>query len=503
MTLRNAGTITLSSAVTIDRFAVAAATAGLNIATAGSLTSLIDVTQSAGTVNVNGTLTTGGDYALLGGLLSGTGTVRTPFLTSVLGTIAPGTVGTIGTLTVAGNLILSSGTQTAIDLGANGTSDRLVTTANGTSTGLITLGGALVLNPASRATFGTTYTVVQAAGGRTGTFASANALSAILRPEVTYTANAVNVRIIALTYASIVNQASPVQTAYANLLDANRGGGYALLADLFGELDALPTAAAVQATLEAAAPRTEANGALDREMSTDSMGRFYRDRISFLDDDGAGGTLTMIGNPMQLASNALNNVNNMAGAGGMATMSDAATNMVQSHGALPDHVSAFIAGGMLEGRADPLPGLIGGRDDIDAWYLAGGIELDLTDDTRLGAGVHYVDSEGQSTGAQSVEGSLAQISFYSVSQLGNGFVGTTQLSVGEYSARSQRVVQVGGTTFTLRGRNDALAASGEIGFGYQVPVGGDLVLTPNVAGRYTIVDFGEFAGDRRRSCAGD
>ena len=141
MTLRNAGTITLSTAVTIDRFAVAGATAGLNVATAGSLTSLIDITQTAGTVNVNGTLASGGDYALIGGLLSGTGTVRTPFLTSVLGTIAPGTVGTIGTLTVAGNVVLSSGSQTAIDLGANGASDLLRTTANGTSTGLINLGG--------------------------------------------------------------------------------------------------------------------------------------------------------------------------------------------------------------------------------------------------------------------------------------------------------------------------------------------------------------------------
>jgi uncharacterized protein with beta-barrel porin domain/V8-like Glu-specific endopeptidase len=487
VTLRNAGTVTLSSAVTIDRFAVAAATAGLNVAAGGSLTSLIDVTQSAGTVNVNGTLTTGGDYALLGGLLSGTGTVRTPFLTSVLGTIAPGTVGTIGTLTVAGNVILSSGTQTAIDLGANGTSDRLVTTANGTSTGLVTLGGALVLNPVNRATFGTTYTVVQAAGGRTGTFASANALSAILRPEVTYTANAVNVRIIALTYASIVNQASPVQTAYATLLDANRSN-YNLLADLFGELDALPNAAAVQAVLEAAAPRTEATSRSFARMTTDTMSRFLRDRLSFLSTGEAGGTLSMIGNPVQLASNAVNNMNNM---GGMQTMSDAgASNLVQAHGALPDHVSGYIAGGMLDGRGDPLPGLVTTRDDLDGWYISAGLEADLTDDTRIGVGVHYVDTEGQSTPAQTTDGSLIQGNVYAVGQLGGGFIGTTHLGGGEVTTETRRVVQVGGTTFTLNGRNDALAASGELGFGYQVPLG-SLVLTPNVAGRYTLVDFGE------------
>jgi uncharacterized protein with beta-barrel porin domain len=485
VTLRNAGTITLSTAVTIDRFAVAVATAGLNVATAGSLTSLIDVTQTAGTVNVNGTLTSGGDYALIGGLLSGTGTVRTPFLTSVLGTIAPGTIGTIGTLTVAGNVVLSSGTQTAIDLGANGVSDRLTVIANGTSTGTANLGGSLVLTPVSRATFGSTYTVLQAAGGRTGTFATANALSAILRPEVTYTANAVNVRIIALPYASVVNPNSPVQTAYARLLDANRGN-YALLADLFGELDALPTAAAIQATLDAAAPRTEATSRAIVRMTTDSMGRFLRDRISFMGSDEAGGTLTMIGNPVQLASTAMNN---MGGMDSMQTMSDGASNLVQAHGALPENVSGYLAGGVLDGRSDTLPGLTG-RDELDGWYVSAGLELDLTEDTRVGVGVHYVDTSGQSTAAQSTDGSLVQGNFYSISQLGHGLVGTTQLSVGEYAVESRRTVVVGATTFNLNGRNDALAASGEVGFGYQIPIG-DLMLTPNVAGRYTVVDFGD------------
>ncbi len=486
VTLRNAGTVTLSSAVTIDRFAIAAATAGLTVTTAGSLTSLIDITQSAGTMSVNGTLASGGDYALLGGLLQGTGTVRTPFLTSVLGTIAPGTVGTIGTLTVSGNVVLSSGTQTAIDLGVNGTSDLLRTTANGTSTGLITLGGALVLNPVARATFGSTYTIVNASGGRTGTFSTANALSAILRPTLTYNANTVLVQITAVPYLGVVNQASPVQVAYARLLDGNRGN-YALLADLFGELDVL-SQAQIQTVLESAAPRTEATTGSLLRMSTDTMGRFYRDRISFLASGESGGTLTMIGNPIQLASNA---VNNMGGMQGMQTMSDAgSSNLVQSHGALPDHVSAFLAGGLLEGRADPLPSLIGGRDDLDGWYISGGLELDITEGTRIGVAIHYVDTEGQSTAAQSVDGSLVQGNMYSVSELGGGLIGTTQLSVGEFSAETRRQIVVGGTTFDLRGRNDGIAASGEVGLGYQVPMGG-LTLTPNVAARYTIVDFGD------------
>ena len=44
---------------------------------------------------------TGGDYLFTSGLLGGTGRVNTPFLTSVLGNFAPGTLGTVGTLTSA------------------------------------------------------------------------------------------------------------------------------------------------------------------------------------------------------------------------------------------------------------------------------------------------------------------------------------------------------------------------------------------------------------------
>lgn len=489
VTLRNAGTVTLSSAVTIDRFAIAGAQSVLTVNTGGTLTSLIDITQSAGVMNVNGNLRSNGDYALLGGILLGNGTVTTPFLTSVLGSIAPGTIGGIGTLTIAGNLVMSSGTQTSIDLGANGVSDLLRTTANGTSTGLITLGGVLGLNPIVRPTFGNTYTVVQAAGGRTGTFAAVSAVSAgVLFPVVTYTANTVNVRIDARPYSTFVNAASPVQLAYATLLDGNRNrGNYALLADLYGELDVLP-AASVQAILETAAPRTEATTRSLGRLSTDTMGRFYRERQAFIAGGDAGGTLTMIGRPVQTASTALNGT-----AADMRAMSDmgSASNLVQSTNGLPDHVSAYLAAGYIDGRADALPSLFGGRDNLEGWYVAGGIEIEALEGMQVGIGVHYAATDGQyDLGQQSTDGALAQGTLYSVSDLGNGLVLNAQLNVGEFSAETRRVVTVGGTVFTLNGRNDAFAASGELGLGKTFDLGG-LTLTPHAAGRYTLLDFGQ------------
>lgn len=148
VTLSATGLTTLSGAnITIDRLTIGTAGAALQIDSGASLSSLINVNQLAGMVTVNGTLSSVGDYSLFGGGLMGSGRINAPFLTSVLGQIAPGTPTTIGTLTVGGNLVLSSGSNLFINFGPNGTSDVLAVVANGTSTGSATLGGAVSFSP--------------------------------------------------------------------------------------------------------------------------------------------------------------------------------------------------------------------------------------------------------------------------------------------------------------------------------------------------------------------
>ena len=115
VTLRNAGIVSLNSAVTIDRFTILGATSQLTVNAGASLTSLIDFMHTTGIVQNNGTITTGGDYLFTSGLLSGTGRVNTPFLTSVMGNFAPGTLGTLGTLTIGGNVVMASGSTFAVD----------------------------------------------------------------------------------------------------------------------------------------------------------------------------------------------------------------------------------------------------------------------------------------------------------------------------------------------------------------------------------------------------
>ncbi|MBV8777745.1 MAG: autotransporter domain-containing protein, partial [Alphaproteobacteria bacterium] len=230
VTLAAAGTTTLNSNVTIDRFTIAGVNAMLDIQAAGSLTSLIGVTQGTGTMQVNGALTTPGDYLMISGGLNGTGTITTPFFTSMAGTIAPGTAGTIGTLNFRGNVILASADALLIDLGTAGLSDRLAVSATSFAAGgapndgIANIGGIVVLGigPGARVRAGVVYTILTAQGGVTGTFSGGSSLSAILTPKFSYRPNAVDVQIQAGLYATVVNPNSAVQVSYAALLDADR-----------------------------------------------------------------------------------------------------------------------------------------------------------------------------------------------------------------------------------------------------------------------------------------
>lgn len=486
VTLRNTGAITLNSAVTVDRFTMAGATSQLNVASGASLNSLIEVRQLTGTVNTNGTIQTAGDYLLLSGLLTGAGTVRTPFLTSVLGSIAPGTMTTTGTLTIAGNLVLSSGSNLFIDLGPGGASDVLAVVANGSSTGNATLGGAVSFSPVAgyRITAGDRFTFLTAAGGVTGTFGSATSLSAILTPRLTYGPNSVSVEIQAGLYRDVVAPTA-VQGAYAQLLDQSRGN--AALAGVYGPLD-MQNAATIRATLDSWAPWTETLRGSLATVAADNMSRFYRDRLLQLDGGDMGGTLAMIGRPMQLAHLNMTAV----GAATMQVRSDSDAVTVQ-HGRLPDDTSAFLAGGYLDGDSRPmasaLPG--GGRDKFDGFYLAGGIEKSLGDNGVIGFSLSYTDVDGTTpVGGQKASGTLYQGTLYGKTGLGGGFELSTQLSAGAFDSRTTRIADLVGTPFTLTGDDTSLIVTGEVGLAKNFDLG-SVEFGPRVAARASHIGFSD------------
>lgn len=483
VTLRNTGIITLNSAVTIDRFSITGAQSQLSVATGASLNSLIDITHATGIVQNNGTITTGGDYLFTSGLLSGTGRVNTPFLTSVLGNFAPGTLGTIGTLTIGGNVVMASGSTYAVDLGSGGTSDLLSIVANGTSTGLATIGGRVIFSPAGGSTIRANdlYTILSASGGVSGTF-STSALSAILTPQFVYNANNVQVRLAAGSYGNVVAN-TPVQRSFAALLDRNRGGTG--VAPLFDFLD-LQNAATIQATLESWAPRSETLKSAIGTTAMDNMSRFFRGRIASMDlTNGFGGSVATLGNPLQ----AVARLSADRSQPGQPEMAYAETEQMTS--GLPDTVSVFFAGGYLDGKSTSMATAIpaGGDDSFDGYYIATGVESELGENAGIGFALSYSDIDGATSGAaQNASGKLFQGTLYGKLQNEGGLTLDAQFSAAMFQAETDRASVLGPVTYRLQSRDDTLALSTEVGLSKSFEAG-SFTLGPRVAMRASRIEF--------------
>jgi hypothetical protein len=484
VTLRNAGIVSLNSAVTIDRFTILGASSQLTVNAGASLTSLIDVMHTTGIVQNNGTITTGGDYLFTSGLLSGTGRVNTPFLTSVLGNFAPGTLGTVGTLTIGGNLVMASGSTFAVDIGATGTSDLLAVVANGTSTGSANVGGRVIFSPVSGGTVraNNLYTILTASGGVTGTF-SPSSISAILTAQFIYNANSVQARIVAGNYFPLAT--TPVQRGFAALLDRNRGG--TSVAPLYDYLD-FQNLGTIQATLESWAPRAETLKSAIGTTAIDNMNRFFRGRLASMDiANGFGGKVATLGNPLQAVSR-MSSGQLQPGQPVMGYGQDA---VEESSSALPDTVSVFLAGGYLDGQSNSMATAVpfGGDDNYDGYYVAAGVESELGDNAGIGFALSYTDIDGTTGGSpQGASGKLYQGTLYGKLQYGSGITLDTQVSAAMFSARTERTAVLGPTTYNLTSQDDVLALSGEVGLSKMFEVG-SLQVGPRIAGRASRIEF--------------
>ncbi len=480
VTLRNAGIVTLNSAVTIDRFTVAGAQSQLTVATGATLNSLIDTNQVTGIVNVNGTLNSGGDYFFMSGLLSGTGRINAPFLTSVMGNFAPGTVGTTGTLTIGGNVVMASGSTYAVDLGANGVSDRLAVVAGAGNAGTANLGGRVVFSPVTGSIIrnNDTYTILTAAGGVTGTFTAPTAISAILTPVLSYSANAVTVRIAAAAFNSIP-LTSANQRAFATLLDANRSNpNFAGGQQIFDYLD-LQNLATIQATLESWTPRTESLVGGIGTVMTDNITRMFSARAGNLDVGGDyDGSVAMVGAPLSIMA--------MGNTAGM-TMASMQSGTVVAPQRLPDGVRGFIAGGYLDGETRS--GIAVGADDkLDGWYVAAGVEARASENSVVGFGLSYTKGDGTTAGiAQRVRADHYQGTLYGKVQTDGGLEIDAMLSAGRLSVKTRRAAALGATTFDLRSQDNTLAIASEVGVGKFFGEG--LKFGPRVAFRSSNVGF--------------
>lgn len=182
-----------------------------------------------------GTIVRGGELRVNGGLAGSVVTVQSGATLSGSGvisgliaqngsTIAPGT--SPGTLGVNGNVTLQAGSTTRFEVTASGPSDLIL------ATGSAALGGTAALtNLGGTYAFGSEIVLMQADGGRTGTFAGttgAEGFGILYRPELVYTGTQVRLRMAANLMGNIAGNTALTanQRAVLGGVDAAVTAGY-------------------------------------------------------------------------------------------------------------------------------------------------------------------------------------------------------------------------------------------------------------------------------------
>ena len=477
VTLSQNGTTTLSSEVTIDRLTVRG-NAGLTVAAAGDLTSLIDINQFGGRVNVNGNVTSAGDYTLFAGMLEGTGTVTAPFLTSITGVFSPATMGTTGTLTIDGNLVMSSGTTFLADFTGAGASDRIAVTGAANIGGVVGLGAGLTQQVNGN---GVRYTILTADGGVTGTFRAAT-ISAILSQRFTYQQNAVLMEIAAASYRTVVDTSDPVQAAYADLFDQNRAN--AALAGLYGLDFASPDT--IRSTFTGLAPVNEQAVRSIAGQTVNLLQNFNDGRLREADRSKAGGKIAVTGSPLNVAQAGLSPFGQPLGMDAMALQSGAEETEMRDAN-LPEDVALFIAGGFVRGDVDSLPGFTR-QTEISGLFLSGGLEFYPGENTMLGLAGYFNHLEAEAPLGQEVDSNTYAVSLYMRHKFTDGPVIDGQFAMGSVGMDTTRTVQFLGNSQTLTSSSDDLLVSGALGLSYDLETGIGTI-SPGIEGRYASVDL--------------
>ncbi|WP_269583371.1 autotransporter domain-containing protein [Roseibium sp. Sym1] len=247
----------------------------------------------AGILAVNGSIAS--DVTVSGGRLQGTGTVGSVSVQSG-GTFAPGN--SIGTTTVSGNVSFASGSDYEVEVNDGGTTA-------GTNNDLISASGTATLDSGASVTVlaenGTddgssyaavsTYTILTAAGGITGTFGTLNENFAFLDGALSYdtlnvyltlTRNDADLTSAAQTLnqlktASALEDIDTGSSLYAAVISQSASGARAAYDDLSGEIHASLSTVLIEDA------RFLRNAAYDRS-------RGVMTRLGTIDVEPGGGT---------------------------------------------------------------------------------------------------------------------------------------------------------------------------------------------------------------------
>ncbi|MEP3224392.1 MAG: autotransporter domain-containing protein [Parasphingorhabdus sp.] len=491
VTLAARGATRLRDDVTIDRLSIEGA-ARLDIRRRGNLKVWGDYTQTGGWLDLRGTLTTG--EAFLGvGLLTGDGLFDPTFLTSVNGSIAPGrNFGDTGTLTVAGDVILASGTLSIFDVGRRG-GDKLAVIGDSDNPGIISLGGtAAVINKFGRASarFGQTFEIVTAEGGVENSFDNVVGRIGVLYPELIYGPNNVTARMRAIRFSDFFNRngvTNAFSLAFGNALDDLRDRSFTDLANVFGLIDVMEVgqlSATFQSLSASQAGRTTT---LDQQQAS-TLRNLVSDRLSLMGfNREAAGRIKIVGAPGVLNNRQLTNSS-------AALLSFAGNYKSSSWSAvqLPENMSGFMSAGYNQSAL--AFGRSSSEDRQGSWHIAMGLELDLDDRSSFGTAVGYAN------GAQEVSGSLANVATNQASVYGNYRLDDNFYIGGQASMTHSRIDsdhRISGATALTNLNTSSLTFASEIEAGYNIYADG-LVLTPRAS-----IGYASYSVDGFRDATGD
>ncbi|WP_314951177.1 autotransporter domain-containing protein [Bradyrhizobium cosmicum] len=206
----------------------------------------------AGGLIVNGTLPS--TLTVNGGYLGGTGTVG-GLVVNNGGAVAPGN--SIGPLNVSGNVTFNAGSTFQVEINAAGQSDKIAATGTATLNGgtvqIVPLGAGFLAN--------TQYTILTAAGGVNGTYATLTTSgSPLVSGQLSYDANNVYFLLQQIGGFSTLSGLTPNQAAVAGALDqAQSGGTSGPLGTAINTLAAL-SAPGIKAGLDDLAGQVHADG---------------------------------------------------------------------------------------------------------------------------------------------------------------------------------------------------------------------------------------------------
>jgi len=193
-------------------------------------------TVNQGRLAVNGSITSNVTVYSLGNL-GGSGTIFGNVMN--YGTLAPGN--SIGTLTVSGNYTQAPGSTYQVEVNAAGQGDRLnVVGAPGTAT--INGGTVQVLAQPGNYARNTTYTILNATGGVSGTYSNVTSNFAFLTPSLLYDANNVFLNLYLSSTAFASGAQTVNQFAVGTALDRGYGAATGDFANVLGALTGLSTA---------------------------------------------------------------------------------------------------------------------------------------------------------------------------------------------------------------------------------------------------------------------